>query len=124
MQFGHHGLQRLHRPVTLPVPANGQPNWLSATTGTVNLTAVARTNPFDPAVTSTTGDVWVRSVKASAPYSPLTINPGRKGTITLTIKPNAPKGTVIHGFIDVDTFDPATASGDELAQIPYTYEVG
>jgi hypothetical protein len=96
----------------------------SGAAGTVNLTAVARTNPFDRAVKSTTGDVWVQSVNASAPYSPLIIKPGRKGTITVTITPKAPKGTVIHGFIDVDTFDPATASGDELVQIPYSYKVG
>ena len=96
----------------------------SGTSGTVNLTAVARTNPFDSAVTSTTGDVWALSVNTNATYSPLTIKPGRKGTITLTITPNAPKGTVIHGFIGVDTLDVATASGDELINIPYTYKVG
>jgi len=94
------------------------------TTGTVNLSAVAKTNPFDPAVTSTSGDVWEQSVNASAPYSPLTLNPGQKGTITLTITPNAPKGTVIHGFIGVDTLNLATVSGDELVNIPYTYKVG
>jgi hypothetical protein len=96
----------------------------SGTTGTVNLTAVARTNPFDSAVTSTTGDAWLQSVKPSAPYSLLTLNPGGKGTIKLTITPNAPKGTVIHGFITVDTINLATASGDELVDIPYSYKVG
>jgi hypothetical protein len=94
------------------------------TTGTVNLAAVANTNPFDSAVTSTSGDVWEQSVNASAPYSPLTLNPGQKGTITLTITPNAPKGTVVHGFIGVDTLNLATASGDELINIPYIYKVG
>src|SRR5690242_8663220 len=94
------------------------------TTGTVNLAAVANANPFGSAVTSTSGDVWEQSVNASAPYSPLTLNPGQKGTITLTITPNAPKGTVVHGFIGVDTLNLATASGDELVNIPYTYKVG
>jgi hypothetical protein len=94
------------------------------TTATVNLAAVARTNPFDSAVTSTSGDVWAQSVDASAPYSPLTLNPGQTGTITLTITPNAPKGTVVHGFIGVDTLNLATASGDELINIPYSYKVG
>jgi Subtilase family/Peptidase inhibitor I9 len=94
------------------------------TTGTVNLAAVANTNPFDSAVTSTSGDVWAQSVDASAPYSPLTLNPGQTGTITLTITPNAPKGTVIHGFIGVDTLNLATAAGDELVNIPYSYTVG
>jgi hypothetical protein len=82
--------------------------------GTVNLAAVADTNPFDSAVSASSGDVWAESVNASAPYSPLTLGPGQSGTITLTITPNAPKGTVVHGFIAVDTFNLATLSGDEL----------
>jgi hypothetical protein len=94
------------------------------TNGTVNLAAVAHTNPFDPAVTSTSGDVWAQSVDPNAPYSPLTLGPGQTGTITLTITPNAAKGTVVHGFIGVDTLNLSTASGDELVNIPYTYKVG
>ncbi len=96
----------------------------TGTTGTVNLAAVANTNPFDPAVTSTSGDVWAQSVNATAPYSPLTLAPGQTGTITLTFTPSAPKGTVVHGFIGVDTLNLATAAGDELVNIPYTYTVG
>ena len=37
------------------------------------------------------------------------IAPGQTGTITLTFTPNAPKGTVVHGFIGVDTFNLATS---------------
>ena len=75
-------------------------------------------------MSSSSGDVWAFSVNPNATYSPLTLNPGQSGTITLTITPNAPKGTVIHGFIGVDTLNLATASGDELVNIPYTYTVG
>lgn len=96
----------------------------TGTTGTVNLAAVANTNPFDAAVTSTSGDVWAQSVNASAPYTPLTLAPGATGTITLTFTPSAPKGTVVHGFIAVDTLNLATVAGDELVNIPYTYTVG
>jgi hypothetical protein len=96
----------------------------AGTTGTVNLAAVANTNPFDSAITSTSGDVWAQSVNASAPYSPLTLAPGQSGTITLTITPSAAKGTVVSGFIGVDTLNLATVSGDELVNIPYTYTVG
>jgi subtilisin family serine protease len=96
----------------------------TATAGTVNLAAVANTNEFDTAVTSTTGDVWEQSVNTSAPYSPLTLAPGQSGTITLTFTPSAAKGTVVRGFIGVDTLNLATASGDELINIPYTYTVG
>jgi hypothetical protein len=94
------------------------------TNGTVNLAAVANTNPFDSAVSASSGDVWAQSVNASAPYTPLTLAPGQSGTITLTITPNAPKGTVVHGFAAVDTFNLFTDGGDELINIPYTYTVG
>ena len=96
----------------------------SATGATVNLAAVANTNEFDSAVSSTSGDVWAQSVDPNAPYSPLTLAPGQTGTITLTITPNAKKGKVVHGFIGVDTLNLATASGDELINIPYDYKVG
>ncbi len=90
----------------------------------MNLAAVANTNPFDSAVTPSSGDVWAASVNPAATYSPLTLDPGQTGTITLTITPNAPKGTVVHGFIGVDTFNFATFAGDELVNIPYSYKVG
>jgi hypothetical protein len=91
---------------------------------TVNLAAVANTNPFDAAVSASSGDVWAQSVNASAPYTPLSLGPGQTGTITLTFTPSAPKGTVVRGFIGVDTFNLATDAGDELINIPYTYTVG
>jgi hypothetical protein len=90
---------------------------------TVNLAAVANTNPFDFAVSASSGDVWAQSV-GNARYTPLTLQPGQSGTISLTITPNAPKGTVVRGFVAVDTLDLATASGDEVLAIPYTYRVG
>jgi hypothetical protein len=96
----------------------------AAVTGTVNLAMVAITSPFDSATSSSTGDAWAQTVNASAPYTPMTLAPGQSGTITLTITPNAPKGTVVRGFIAVDTFDQATSSGDELINIPYSYTVG
>ena len=98
--------------------------FITGTTGTVNLAAVATTNPFDPAVTASSGDVWAQSVNPNATYTPLRLGPGQTGTITLTITPNAAKGTVVHGFIGVDTFNLATDSGDELVNIPYSYKVG
>ena len=96
----------------------------TGTTGTVNLAAVANTNPFDSAISPSSGDIWAASVNPAATYSPLTLDPGQSGTITLTITPNAPKGTVVHGFMGVDTFNGFTGSGDELINIPYSYKVG
>src|SRR5215471_9418558 len=90
----------------------------------VNLAAVANTNPFDSAVSASSGDVWAQSVNAKAPYTPLSLGPGQTGTITLTFNPTGPKGTVVQGFIGVDTFNLASFGGDELINIPYTYTVG
>jgi subtilisin family serine protease len=104
---------------TGPFGASGVPSDAS-----VNLAAVANTNPFDSAVSADTGNVWAQSVDANAPYSPLTLAPGEAGTITLTITPNARKGTVVRGFIDVDTFNLVSLSGDKLTRIPYVYRVG
>jgi hypothetical protein len=92
--------------------------------GTTSLSAVATANAFDGAVTASTGDVWAQTVSASAPYTPMTLKPGQSGTIKLTITPSAPKGTVVRGFIAVDTYNQGTSSGDELVNIRYTYKVG
>ncbi len=92
--------------------------------GTANVTMVATTNAFDSAISSSTGDAWALSFNAQAAYTPLTLAPGQSGTITITVTPNAAKGTVVRGFIAVDTFNQATSSGDEIINIPYTYTVG
>jgi hypothetical protein len=128
LSFGNNSVAALSAPEIAPgfwfgIPEATGP-FTTGTTGTVNLGAVAVSNPFDSAVTSTSGDAWAQSVNAAAPYSPVTLAPGQSGTITLTITPNAPKGTVVRGFIGVDTLNLATASGDELVNIPYTYTVG
>jgi subtilisin family serine protease len=104
---------------TGPFPPNG-----IGSGATVNLAAVANTYPFDSAVSASSGDVWAQSVDPNAPYTPLSLGPGESGTITLTITPNAPKGTVVRGFIGVDTLNLFTASGDEITAIPYAYKVG
>ena len=96
----------------------------AGTTGTVNLAAVADTNPFDSAVSASSGDVWAQSVNPNAPYTPMSLGPGETGTITVTFTPNAHKGAVVHGFLGVDTLNLVTASGDELINIPYRYKVG
>jgi hypothetical protein len=104
---------------TGPFPAGG-----AGAGAEVSLAATASTNRFDPAVSASSGDVWKQSVSATAPYTPVSLATGQRGTITLTFRPGAPKGTVVRGFIDVDTFSPVTASGDQLIAIPYAYRVG
>jgi hypothetical protein len=89
----------------------------------VNLAAVANTNPFDSNVSSTSGDVWAQSVNPKAPYTPLSLGPGETGTITVTFPPSGRRGKVVRGFLGVDTFNLDTFSGDEVATIPYQYKV-
>ena len=125
---GHKSVATLAAPELAPGFFFGLPEatgpFTSPTTGTVNLAAVANTSPFDSAVSASSGDVWAQSVDPSATYTPVHLGPGQAGTITLTFTPNAPKGTVVRGFIGVDTLNPGTDAGDELINIPYTYKVG
>jgi hypothetical protein len=102
-----------------PFPAGGGP------AATADMGAKVRTRQFDPAVTSSTGDIWLGSVMASPPpATPLTLPPGGSGTITVTITPQAPRGSVVRGVVYVDDFSGYTGSGDELIGIPYSYTVG
>ena len=57
-------------------------------------------------------------------YTPVSIGPGRSGTIQVTITPSGRPNRVVHGFIGVDTIRPDTGSGDEVQVIPYTYRIG
>ena len=102
-----------------------------APAGTATVTMTAQAKPFDPAVTSDTGDIWPASIDPSTAFSPIVINPGQTATVNVTITPSGPKGTVVSGNLYVDDFDtnvppPVTSqtSGDELAAIPYTYTIG
>ncbi len=126
--FGNNSVAQLADPEIAPGQfwAASEPTgpFSGPVSGSANITMVAFTNPFDSAISASTGDIWAQTVNASAPYTPMTLDPGQSGTITLTITPNAPKGTVVRGFIAVDTYNQATSSGDELMNIPYTYTVG
>ena len=107
---------------------------------------------FDPAVTSSTGDVWLAGVdlpggsaqevrtvaglrtatagraaghRDRAPVTgPVTLAPGQHVTITVAITPSGRAGAVVRGQIYLDTFNYFTNSGDELIQVPYAYTVG
>jgi hypothetical protein len=97
----------------------------SPNAGTASFAAVAHTQAFDTAVTSSTGDHWLLSTQPKPPaFNPVTIDPSGHGTITVTINPQAAKGTVVSGFLYVDDTTVANNAGDELIAIPYTYTVG
>jgi Subtilase family len=91
------------------------------------------TDAFDTAVHPATGDLWLDFFSGSGFYNPVVLGPGQSGTIQVRINPNQPVGSLVKGELDVDTFPaeltqngilPYTASGDQLAAIPYEYRVG
>jgi hypothetical protein len=90
-----------------------------------DVAALVETNVFDSTVSSSTGNAWEQlAINNFAPYTPLTLPPGQSGSITVRITPNAPRGTVVHGLLGIDTMNPFTTSGDEIVVLPYAYTVG
>ena len=91
----------------------------------LTLVASRVTEMFDPAVTSSTGNLWDGSLS-----SPLYLLPGQSGTIEVDIAPAGAAGTVVSGTLYVDDFSLGEMSGlglpdgDELAAIPYQYTSG
>jgi len=94
-----------------------------APAGTFSASAVVDANQFDGAVTSDTGDIWLAAINPAITITPLFLDPGQSGDIHVTITPSAPSGTVVRGFVEVDTFNPNTISGDTLVAFPYAYRV-
>jgi hypothetical protein len=107
---------------------SAQPTALGPTngpvTGTVQYSVVAHTKAFDDTVTSSTGDAWLSATHASNPFTPLVLQPGQTGTITVTFTPTGAAGTTVSGVLYVDTFSASVLTGDELTAIPYSYTIG
>jgi Peptidase inhibitor I9 len=119
--------------VTGPFGADGVPNENATTEMTTT------SNAFDPAVTSSTGDMWQASVNPSAltGLSPVVIGPGQTGTITVTITPSGPSGSQNSGTLYIDAEDlfqfqvntnvvnlntgNPEPNGSEVAALPYSY---
>jgi hypothetical protein len=109
-----------------PVGPFGGSSAANTANGTANLELIAHTLAFDPAVTSSTGDTWQASQHGPT-GTPLPVAADQTGTITVTFKPTAPKGTVVSGFLYLDAMTGSTAANptaDELIAIPYSYTVG
>jgi hypothetical protein len=93
--------------------------------GMVNFALVAHTQSFDSTVTSSTGDHWLSGVLAQPPaFHPVTVEPGGSGDITVTVKPVGAKGTVVTGWLYVDSTTLSNSAGDELTAISYQYTIG
>ena len=112
-----------------PAATAGTP---SAPAGTATDAVTAWAAPFDPNVTSTTGDLWQGSVNPAtlSSFAPVTVDPGHTGVIDVTITPSGTWGTHVTGDLYVDTADSGTPTaifaqlaGNELAAIPYSYTI-
>ncbi len=90
------------------------------------------TQAFDPAVTSSTGDLWLAASEPELLESvePLVVNPGETATIPVTITPSATASSTVSGTLYVDDADLTVfqvfhvLQGNEVAAIPYSYTVG
>ena len=119
------GLWDIAPTVVGPFGATGAPSEPVSTTMDV------ATQPFDPAVSAPTGDLWQGGVDPSllTGFSPVIVGPGETGTIPVTITPTGPSGTQISGILYVDDTDLFVFqnfpdySGGEVASFPYSYTV-
>jgi hypothetical protein len=105
-----------------------------------SMAATAQTQAFDPAVTTTAGDLWIRSVEPAAPLGVLTIGAGQTAVIDVTVTPSGASGQTVTGHIYIDqlaelsasaanaqNFKPAQQylpSGNQVASLPYRYTIG
>ena len=106
-------------PFSKPAPA-----------GFVNMTLVATTKAFDPAVTSSTGDLWLAAVDTAAlgAFNPVALNPGESVVVNVTITPTGTPGSVVSGSLYIDDALGAVppysqTTGNEVVAIPYSYTI-
>jgi hypothetical protein len=104
------------------------PSGATAAVVSDNLNVV--TQAFDPAVTSSTGDMWSAFNGLSSTFDPVYLNPGQSATITVTITPTASVGSNVSGTLYVSDLTlgqfngAANSDGDDIAAIPYEYTIG
>lgn len=104
------------------------PDSVPPTTASASFSVV--TKAFDPAVTSSTGDVWSWAEGLTSAFSPDFVPAGGTATITVSITASGAPGSVHSGTLYVDDITVAgwygvfdLPSGDEIAAIPYRYKI-
>jgi hypothetical protein len=101
-----------------PYGSGGEPS------ATAQTTAFAAIRPFDPAMSSDSGDLYQLLTLGTGFFSPLELTAGSTGTIHVTITPDPTQlGKTIKGFVYIDTYNPFVEVGDEVIRIPYEYTV-
>jgi hypothetical protein len=95
----------------------------------------ATTAAFDPAVTSTTGDLWLAGTDLTAPLKAVVVNPGQTVDLSVTITPSGAIGSTVSGTLYIDDFSPSDAnvtqnsqpgispSASDVAAFAYQYRV-
>ncbi len=113
-----------------PDGANGVP----PVTATTSMSAT--TAAFDPAVTSTTGDLWLASTDPSAPLKAVVVGPGKSVELPVTITPSGPVGSTVRGTLYIDDLSPSdaqvtqdsepgiTTDASDVAAFSYAYTIG
>jgi hypothetical protein len=91
-------------------------------TATDTLDIIAST--FDSGVSSSTGDLWVGTT-----FAPVTIQPGKSATISVTITPADYPAGLVQGELYVSALEGAvppagTLSADEVYALPYEFTAG
>jgi Subtilase family/Peptidase inhibitor I9 len=111
-------------------PSECGPYSTTAPSGSVSSTMTVITRPFDPAVTSPTGDLMLNAVSPGIATTPVLIEPGKSATIDVTITPSGVSGSVVSGTLYMDAIATGTPTAsyaqfaaDELAGLPYTYTI-
>jgi hypothetical protein len=121
---------------TLAVPEVPYGTWLmrpapvapfgsaGATPASFTHSAFALTQPFDPAVSSDTGNIWIDQMQGTHSFEPLVLGPAQTGTVAVTLTPDPTQvGKTISGFVYIDTYSPFVMTGDEVVRIPYAYTI-
>ena len=107
-----------------PTPAGG-PFSAPVPTGTVSTAMLVNTRQFDTDTSSSTGDIWQQTVDPNAPdFTPLTLAPGQRGTMMLTITPSGKKGKVVNGTLYVDVFSGRPGHRRRSRRDPVQYTIG
>jgi hypothetical protein len=104
------------------------------------MAATVQTQPFDPSVTSLTGDMWLQSVDPSAQVKAVVVQAGQEAEIPVTITPSGRAGNLVSGTLYVDelselpslvanseNYQPGQGwfqGGAQVAALPYEYKVG
>ncbi|HWD54184.1 MAG TPA: S8 family serine peptidase [Acidimicrobiales bacterium] len=100
-----------------------------ATPEPVTTSLTATTAAFDPAVASSTGDLWQAAIGAPLTVSPVVVQPGQSVVIPVTIIPTRAPGTTVSGvlYLDDDSlyslYGTLAPNANNVAAIPYAYTI-